>query len=272
MGDMGLVKRLAEKVRDSTRDSVASHKDFAEVIRQRPRDVTRKLDMYAEQALDTAIADEGIAARVISEEIGERIVPAGGRPECTLLLDPVDGSNNVVAGIPYFCSSLALSRKTEGVTFADVNAAAVASNCCGTFYASRGKGAYMDGKKISPIRREGKPVYAIYSYSAGAMPGGLIALEEDEDCIVRTMGSIALDICMVARGSFDAVVDTRFKVSGYDFMGAALILLEAGGHICRTDGLGIDTLPLATSGVSIIAASNQGLLDRLLTVINIVKR
>ncbi|MGA9138596.1 MAG: inositol monophosphatase family protein [Methanocella sp.] len=271
MDDMYLVKRLAEKVRDCTKAYVADNKDFAEVIRHRPKDVTRKLDMYAEQALDAAIANEGITAHVISEEIGERIVPAGSRPECTLLLDPVDGSNNVAAGIPYYCTSLALSRKSEGATFVDIDAAAVASNCCGTFYASKGRGAFMDGKKISPVRREGKPAYAIYSYGAGAMPGGLIALQEDEDCIVRTMGSIALDICMVARGSFDAVVDTRNKVSGYDIMGAALILLEAGGHICRTDGLGINELPLDASGVSIIAASNQGLTDRLLTVVSIRK-
>jgi myo-inositol-1(or 4)-monophosphatase len=272
MDDMALVKRLAEKVRDATAGYVAESADFAEVIRRRPRDVTRKLDMCAEQALDKAIVDEGVPARVISEEIGERIVPAGSRPECTLLLDPVDGSNNVAAGIPYYCTSLALSRKSKGATFADVDASAVASLCCGTFYASKGCGAFRDGKKISPVRREGKPAYAIYSYGVGAMPGGLIALEEDEDCIVRTMGSIALDICMVARGAFDAVVDTRFKVSGYDFMGAALILLEAGGHICRTDGLGINELPLDASGVSIIAASNQGVLDRLLTVVSIKKR
>jgi myo-inositol-1(or 4)-monophosphatase len=272
MDDMELVKRLAEKVRDSTAAYVNENSDFAEVIRHRPRDVTRKLDMYAEQALDKAIVDERIVARVISEEIGERIIPAGGRPEYTLLLDPVDGSNNVVAGIPYFCTSLALSRKTDGATFADVDAAAVSSHCCGTFYAAKGQGAFTDGRKISPVRREGKPTYAIYSYGSGAIPGGLIALQEDEDCIVRTMGSIALDICMVARGSFDAVVDTRFKISGYDFMGAALILREAGGHICRTDGPSIDVLPLNASGVSIIAASNQGFLDRLLTVVNIKKR
>jgi myo-inositol-1(or 4)-monophosphatase len=104
------------------------------------------------------------------------------------------------------------------------------------------------------------------------MPGGLIALEEDEDCVVRTMGSIALDICMVARGSFDAVIDTRFKISGYDFMGAALVLREAGGMIGRTDGLGIDSLPLDTGGVAIIATADQGMMDRLLTVVTIEKR
>jgi myo-inositol-1(or 4)-monophosphatase len=268
MNDLSLVKRLAERVRIATLSYAEAHRDFAEVVRQRPRDVTRKVDMVAEAELDAAIADEGIAARVISEEIGERIVPEGGSPDYTLVFDPVDGSNNIVAGIPYFCTSLALSRKTADVTFADIEASAVASACCGTFSAARGQGAFLDGKKIIAGHKEGKPAYAIYSYASGAMPGGLIALEEDEDCIVRTMGSIALDICMVARGS---VVDTRFKISGYDFMGAALVLREAGGCIRRTSGLGIDELPLDASGESIIAASDRGFMDRLLTVVNIKK-
>jgi myo-inositol-1(or 4)-monophosphatase len=272
MDDLALVKRLAEKVRDAAMAYVRENEDFAEVIGRRPRDVTRKMDMAAEQALDAAVAGEGIAARVISEEIGERLLPAGCAPELTLLLDPVDGSNNVVAGIPYYCTSLALSRKVEQVTFADIDAAAVASACCGTFSAARGRGSFIDGRRIERKRGGGKPTYAIYSYSAGAMPGGLLALEEDEDCIVRTMGSIALDICMVARGSFNAVVDTRFKVSGYDFMGASLVLQESGGLIRRVDGLGIDSLPLGASGVSIIATADQGLMDRLLTVVNIQKR
>ncbi|HEY3273682.1 MAG TPA: inositol monophosphatase family protein [Methanocella sp.] len=272
MDDLELVTRLAERVRAATLSYAAETPDFAEVVRQRPRDVTRKIDMAAEAELDAAIADEGIAARIISEEIGERVVPAGGTPEYTFVFDPVDGSNNIVAGIPYFCTSLALSRETASVTFADIGASAVASACCGTFSAARGKGAYLDGKKIVRKRREGKPSYAIYSYGAGAMPGGLIALEEDEDCIVRTMGSLALDICMVARGSFDAVIDTRFKVSGYDFMGAALVLTESGGCINRMDGLGIESLPLDASGVSIIGAGDRGMMDRLLTVVNIEKR
>ncbi len=267
MDDLVLVKRLAERVNAATIAYAAANGDFAEIVRKRPRDVTRKIDMAAEVELDAAIAGEGISARVISEEIGERIVPAGSSPEYTFVFDPVDGSNNVVAGIPYFCTSLALSRKTTDVKFADVETSAVASACCGTFSAVRGQGAFHNGRKITVGHREMKPIYAIYSYASGAIPGGLIALEEG-DCIVRTMGSIALDICMVARGSFDAVIDTRSKVSGYDFMGAALILGEAGGCFRRTNRMDIGDMPLNASGVSIVAASDRGLMDRLLSAVN----
>jgi Archaeal fructose-1,6-bisphosphatase and related enzymes of inositol monophosphatase family len=271
MDDLVLVRRLAKRVNASTIAYASANGDFAEIVRKRPRDVTRKIDMAAETELDAAIADEGIAARIISEEIGERIVPAGSSPEYTFVFDPVDGSNNVVAGIPYFCTSLALSRKTEDVKFADVEASAVASACCGTFSAARGQGAFQDGRKITVRHRGMKPVYAIYSYASGAIPNGLIALEEG-DCIVRTMGSIALDICMVARGSFDAVIDTRSKVSGYDFMGAALVLGEAGGCFRRTNGMDIGDMPLNASGISIIAASDRETMDRLLNAVNIPSR
>jgi myo-inositol-1(or 4)-monophosphatase len=158
--DLQIVTRLAEKVRAVVEATIAEKGDYERIVRQRPRDVTRKIDLTAERALDDAIGDLGIAAKVISEEIGERIVPPGGKSEYALLFDPVDGSNNVVTGLPYYCTSLALSRKVSGTKFADVEAAAVASACCGLYAAARGRGAFRDGEPIVRKRREGKPVYA----------------------------------------------------------------------------------------------------------------
>lgn len=270
MDDLILVKRMADKIRKATLEYAAGQEDFASIVQRRPQDVTRKIDMVAEDALDAAIADEGIAARVVSEEKGQRITPAGKVPECTLIFDPVDGSNNLVAGIPYFCASLALARKAAGATFGDITSAAVASASCGTFSAAKGEGAFLGDNRIRAGRRGEKQLYAIYAYGAGAMPPGLIALQE-QDCIVRTMGSIALDICMVARGSFDAVIDTRDRVSGYDIMAGGLILSEAGGTLGMADGRELDDAPVEISAISIVAAGNTGMRDRLVTLLNVRK-
>jgi myo-inositol-1(or 4)-monophosphatase len=107
-----------------------------------------------------------------------------------------------------------------------------------------------------------KPIYAIYSYGSGPMPSGLIKLEE-EKCIVRTMGSIALDICMAAQGSFDAVIDSRDKINGYDILAAALILEEAGGVFSLMCGRSLYSLPLDASGLSIVAASDTTIRERI---------
>jgi len=256
MDDLALVRRMAEQVRDAIVRYPSENQDYAEVIRVRPGDVTRKIDLVAEEALDKAVEAEGITAKIISEEIGERIVPEGARPEMTLLCDPVDGSNNFIAGLPYYCTTLALSHETGVATYGDIEAAAVASPHLGTFYAARGKGAFRDGHRIHTGRKDSKPIYAIYTYGSGPIPPGLIGIQE-HDCIVRTMGSIALDICMVAHGSFNAVIDSRKKVSGYDVMAAGFILREAGGVIALLDGGNIDELPLSARGLSVLCISDE---------------
>ena len=263
MDDLALVRRMAEQVRDATTDYAADHEDYADIITHRPRDVTRRIDLAAEKALDEAVIREGLKARIISEEIGERIVPAGAVPELTLLCDPVDGSNNFISGISYYCTTLALSRKPDGATFADLDAAAVSSPHMGTYYAARGKGAFLNGRPIKAGRTGYKPIYSIYMYGSGKIPEGLITLQE-KDCIVRTMGSIALDICMVARGSFDAVIDTRNKVSGYDVMAAGLILREAGGNFSLLNGWSPDDMSLSATGLSIIGAADDKIREKIL--------
>jgi myo-inositol-1(or 4)-monophosphatase len=260
-----LVRRMAKSVIGIAAQYLNTHEDFADVLKHRPHDLTRRIDMVAEEALNRAVLEEGIAARIISEELGERIVPASGQPEYTLVLDPIDGSNNAISGIPYFCTSLALSKKTIGATFGDIDAAAVASIAGGTFSAQKGKGARLDGKPISVKERPEKPRYAIYSYDAGPIPTGIIALQE-EHCVVRTLGSIALDLCLLARGSLDVVVDTRKKLSGYDILAGTLILKEAGGCVTDLSGNHLSSLPVTASSISIVAAANETVRS------NIIKR
>jgi len=54
--------------------------------------------------------------------------------------------------------------------------------------------------------------------------------------IVRALGSIALDMCFVADGTLDGLIDTRGLVSGYDIMASALILKESGGTLTDLKG------------------------------------
>jgi myo-inositol-1(or 4)-monophosphatase len=267
MDELDLVRRMAENVLKRSTEYLSSHKDYDEVLLRRKTDITRKIDMVAEEALDAIILEEGISARVISEELGERVVPAGKEPQYTLVLDPIDGSANLAAGIPYYCTSLALSKKTRDATFADIDAGAVAAVWGKTFYASKNNGAFYDGERLSTKEHPEKPKYVLYAYGVGPIPKGVIALVE-KNCIVRTMGSVALDMCFVSKGSLDAIMDTRDRISGYDIMAASLILREAGGMLTGYTGNDISAMPVSASGFSILGTANGKLHNDLLKMLH----
>jgi myo-inositol-1(or 4)-monophosphatase len=239
--------------------------DYGEMILQRTKDITRRMDMAAEHALDNALQKRGLSARIISEELGDRI--AGSRPDFMLVFDPIDGSTNATCGIPFFCTSLAYAERTDIATFEDVQMAVICDIQGNIYHAERGKGAFLNGKLVAGKKRgtRPKPVVSVYSYGVPDVPPGLIELEKS--IIVRALGSIALDICFVADGTLDGVIDTRGLVSGYDIMAASLVLKEAGGFLTDLKGKIITDDALAT-GLSIIGTKNKGLHDRIVRTLD----
>lgn len=247
------------EVRDAIRFFIKENVDYGEMVAQRPKDITRKMDMAAEHALDSALSRRSLSARVISEELGDRIV--GEHPDFMLVFDPIDGSTNAACGIPFFCTSIAYTEKTDIAAFEDITMAVICDIQGNTYHAVREKGAFLNGKPV-PGKKRGarpKPVVSVYSYGVPYVPPGLIELEKT--IIVRALGSIALDMCYVADGTLDGVIDTRGLVSGYDIMASALVLREAGGYLTDLIGKTIANEVQAT-GLSIIGTKNRELHDK----------
>lgn len=250
---------IGTEIRDTVCSYIRENVDYGEMIVQRPKDITRKMDMAAEHALDDALHRRGLSARIISEELGDRTI--GKRPGFMLVFDPIDGSTNATCGIPFFCTSLAYTEKTDIATFEDISMAVICDIQGNTYCAERGKGAFFNGKRITDKKRGTrlKPVVSVYSYGVPAVPPGLIELEKS--IIVRALGSIALDMCYVADGTLDGVIDTRGLVSGYDIMASALVLKEAGGVLTDLRGETIAN-DVRVTGLSIIGTKNKELHDR----------
>ncbi len=251
---------IGNEIRDVICSFIKDNADYAEMVVQRPKDITRKMDMAAEHALDNALRNRGLSARVISEELGDRIV--GDKPDFMLVFDPIDGSTNAACGIPFFCTSLAYTEKTDIATIDDISKAVICDIQNNTYYAEKGKGAFLNDKRMTGKKRGArpKPVVSVYSYGVPYVPPGLIEFEKS--IIVRALGSIALDMCYVADGTLDGVIDTRGLVSGYDIMASALILKEAGGLLTDLEGR-ILSDDVKASGMSIIATKNKELHDRI---------
>lgn len=251
---------IGVEIRDVICSFIRENVDYGEMIRQRPKDITRRMDMAAEHALDNALQKRELSARIISEELGDRTV--GKHPDFMLIFDPIDGSTNATCGIPFFCTSLAYTEITDTASFPDITMAVICDIQGNTYHAGHGKGAYLNGKRISG-RKPGarpKPVVSVYSYGVPEVPPGLIELEKS--IIVRALGSIALDMCYAADGTLDGVIDTRGLVSGYDIMASALILKEAGGFLTDLKGRTISDDVRAT-GMSIIGTKNKELHDKI---------
>jgi len=78
-------------------------------------DLSSGIDRFAEEVYIQKIGKYG---KIISEEAGEV-----GSGEYTIILDPIDGSNNLLSSFPYFGSSIALKKGDKTLFSCVVNLA-----------------------------------------------------------------------------------------------------------------------------------------------------
>ena len=142
-------------------------------------------DLVADEAAVTVLVGAGLT--VLSEESGHH----DGDADITVVLDPLDGSTNAHRGLPWYATSLCA---VDG----DGPRAAVVTNLSSgrRFEAVRGGGATLDDQPIHPSTTTSlsAAVVTITGY-----PPRHLGWHQ-----FRTYGAIALDLCAVAAGSFDA--------------------------------------------------------------------
>lgn len=195
-----------------------------------PTDVVTGIDRAAERF----VIDLLLAARpgdgVLGEEGGERT----GEGPVRWVLDPVDGTVNLLYGLPSYAVSLAAEVAGRAVAGAVLN---VATGQLWT--ATAGGGAHRDGQ---PVRSSPKTdlrqalVGTGFSYDAtvrrrqAAVLSALIGEIRD----IRRIGAAAVDLCYVADGRLDAHYEVGLH--RWDFAAAGLIAAEAGVLVTGLDG------------------------------------
>jgi myo-inositol-1(or 4)-monophosphatase len=182
-------------------------------------------DRQAEQAifriLQSACPEDGI----LSEE-SEAIAGRSGR---RWIVDPLDGTNNFLAGIPHFAVSIALEDE-RGTLLGCVHDPMRDE----TFTAVRGDGARLDNTPLHVSGRmslDGAVIVAGLSYH----PDRRRRLHERLPAlyphigVLRFLGSAALDLAYVAAGRLDAV--WYEALSAWDIAAGRLLIEEAGGRM-----------------------------------------
>jgi|YelNatPaOPRAMG01_1025707.scaffolds.fasta_scaffold07292_4 fructose-1,6-bisphosphatase/inositol monophosphatase family enzyme len=248
-------------------------KEAKAIIKEKDSDLTRKVDLIAEEKIEESLKNEGIEAYLISEETPIKKIGRDLKPQLIIIIDPLDGTRNFVNSIPFYSISIAVGKvKNEDAQLNDLFIGIVKDVLRGdVFYAVKGEGSYYNNEKIkkenSFYEEEDKPLISLYTY------GNELPLKNLSNLLkkfkIRVLGSLALELCYTALGRLDGVIDARGKARIVDFAAGKIILEEAGGVISSLNGKPIEaSLKNAKSGFNLIAAKNMFLHK---TLVNILK-
>lgn len=236
--------------------------DKASVVSKKGEtDFALEADLEVEKIIINRIRDTYRDDSILAEEAGS----ISGNTDYLWVIDPLDGTANFKAKIPYFCTTIGLEK--SGV----MTAAAVYDPIKDElFFAEKSKGAFCNNKRIS-VSNSSEPRQFLISYSTSNhkdtqtidQGSKLFQIFLHECRAIRLQGSSILDLCGLARGTFDGLV--KVGANYWDFAPGCLIVEEAGGIATDLSGQN-----WSKDSVNIFA-SNKIRHKEILEVIKVVK-
>lgn len=239
----------AEVLDDLRRRAIALAHEAGDVLMRRRADrpstsskaVRRELVTDADRAAERVVVG-GILAQFPEHSVlaEEGVLTAQGQrssaSDWNWIVDPIDGTTNFVHGLPYLAVAIGLTWRSIPVVGV-VHAPALGE----TYSAARGLGATCNG---TPIR-----VSRTSELADALLATGFAYLRDEAGAVdnlerlrrlmpkirdIRRYGSAELDLCLVARGAYDAYWE--FGLAPYDVAAGAVIVREAGGVVTDIEG------------------------------------
>ena len=194
-------------------------------------DLVTNADLKAEEIIMKTISSSFPDHRIITEESGEKV----SESEHVWIIDPIDGTTNLVHGYPFYAVSIAVYSGNKAL------AAVVDHIYLNDIYsATDGGGAHCNGKSIfvsktnnltNSLLATGFPYEHDHIWAHNI---DLFKTLTDLTQGVRRAGSAPLDLCHVARGWLDGYWE--FALNSWDIAAGALIVKEAGGTVSNCNG------------------------------------
>lgn len=204
---------------------------FAISSKEGKHNLVTEYDKAAEKCIMGVILGRFPNHQILAEESGF----SKGKEEVTWIVDPLDGTVNFAHNIPVF--SVSIAAAVEGKVVCGVVFQPLLHEL---FVAEAGKGAYLNGSKISvtstnslekaflatgfPYNVHENPMNCIESFAQLTRLG----------IPIRRLGSAALDLSYVAAGRFDGYWEVSLEP--WDFAAGKLLIEEAGGKVTGYDG------------------------------------
>jgi myo-inositol-1(or 4)-monophosphatase len=231
-------------------------------------DFMKPVDLAAETAIVQTLQRHGVSFTLISEESG--IKEYGAYPQDVYICaDPIDGTTNLIHGLPFFASSIAVADKPELVAvYAGIVIDLVHNE---TYFAQTSQGATRNGQPIHTSKTQSIDE-AVIGLDLNAYKAKL-NMEVAANLIEnvkhnRHFGANALEVSHVAAGLTDAFVDLRNKIRTTDIAAGFLIAKEAGAIVTDPDNKPINVPLDPKQTLNFVASANKDLHKQLLSLIN----
>ena len=200
-----------------------------ESIKVKPnKSLVAAADIEANKAIIKIIKKNFPSHSILSEETGFE----DNSSDFKWVIDPLDGTHNFLHQIPVFGTSIALEHKNEvmlGILHFPV--------LCITAIAEKGKGAFLNGKRI---RVSGKKnldhsfVLFEFSYANRMEKVGFLEKLVHKTIDVRNFGAAIYNLLLIACGKCDGYL--ILSTHEWDVAAGFLAVQEAGGKVTGIDG------------------------------------
>jgi myo-inositol-1(or 4)-monophosphatase len=256
-----ILKQACQQVHAKTKDLAGTTLGNTQMGRGAGGDISRKIDLIAEETVIDLTRKQGMEFTIIGEECGR----IDGSRDGYIVMDAIDGTANAVCGIPFFCCSIAYATDFR---LSAVDDAAIIDLARGDlYYASKNKGAFLNGKRIY-VRQESHLDSIIGINMSGVKPTIVERLAPiiAQSYHIRQFGANALEMCFLARGFLDAYIDLRGKIRPTDIAAGYLIAKEAGAKLYSGDGSSLESDLDVKTRLSFAAMANENIYEQLISL------
>lgn len=224
-------------------------------LKESQSSIVTEADLESEKTIISLIREKFPQHNIISEECGF----INNNSEYTWIIDPLDGTSNFAAGIPWFGVLITVLKNNiplMGGAYLPVQDL--------LYYAESGKGVFRNGEPLPPLKnkplKESLFAFCVdYTEDTAFLNRGM----EMYKYIVQSSRNIRstnclIDFLYVAEGKFGGVLNLYTKV--WDICGLGLIISEAGGIMIKVDGKDVQysvSENLIEENFPVIAASPQ---------------
>lgn len=245
--DIARFAQVAEEVARAT-GAVAfgGFRGHLEIKSKGHKDIVTQYDTMAERDAIAIIQGHFPDHDILGEESGAN--PAGeGRALYRWAVDPIDGTHNYAAGLPFWCTAVAVMEAESSQVLAGAIYDPIHEEL---FTASLGGGAFLNGEKmaVSGITDLEDAFLATdigYGPDIAQIMTSLSPWVQKHVKRFRVLGSAVLSMAYVAVGRFDGYY--HLSLQPWDIAAVSLLLREAGAEV--TDWGGKPLLPRKSGAI-----------------------